>query len=85
MVSLIKFPLKVTNIKLIDLTTGKRIEETGYGFQFPVYEMTDDQLKDAVEKLLNDEEIISKWKMASKRIQIEKRYNAAVEYIFNYA
>lgn len=68
-------------IKLWNL--GSRIQETGYGYNLPIYDYTDDQLKNALTNLINDENIKSKWKKASERIQKDKNYNEAIDYIFN--
>ena len=54
------------------------------GFTFPVRDYTDEQLKGAIEKILTDESIRVKWKKMSERIQRDKNYNEAMDFIFNY-
>lgn len=66
------------------INNGRRVEETGMGFTFPVYEYTEEELKGAVEKILNDQSIRARWKKMSERIQRDQNYNEAIDYIFNY-
>jgi UDP:flavonoid glycosyltransferase YjiC (YdhE family) len=77
-------PTMILPVFVDQICNGKRVEETGYGFNLPIYEYTDDQLKDCVEKLLNDENLRKKWKLASERIQREQNHNQAIEFIYNY-
>lgn len=47
---------------------AQRIEEKGYGIRLNTYRFTEQQLLDAVEKLMNDEEMKERLQTAAKRI-----------------
>lgn len=44
-----------------------------------VMNFTFDELKEKIDKLLNDENLIKRWKNASKRIQKENRIYSVIE------
>lgn len=77
-------PCVLLTVFVDQINNGTRIEETGMGFSFPVHEYTDEQLKGAVDRILNDQSIRAKWKKMSERIKKEQNYNEVMEYIFNY-
>ena len=50
---------------------AQRVEEKGYGIRLNPYECTENELLNAIEKLLNDKELKEKLKKISERIQTE--------------
>ena len=56
---------------------AQRIQETGYGVRIQPYDFTEQQLVDAVEKLMNDPEIANKMKAAKERIANSNRREEA--------
>ena len=60
---------------------AQRIEETGFGIRLNPFEWTEQQLLDAIEKLLNDNELAFKMKEISERIKADMESNELVEAI----
>ena len=71
-------------IKSDQITNSVRLEETGYGYRMDVMKFTFDELKEKINKILNDENLIKKLKTTSKRIQSENRIYSVVDKIVDY-
>lgn len=50
---------------------AQRIDETGFGIRLNPFECTEQELLDAIEKLLNDNELTLKMKNISERIKAD--------------
>ena len=50
---------------------AQRIDETGFGIRLNPFECTEQELLDAIEKLLNDNELALKMKNISQRIKAD--------------
>lgn len=59
---------------------AQRIDETGYGIRLDTHAFTDDQLLEAIEKLLNDSLLSEKLKAAQTRMaQSNSKENACIQ------
>ena len=45
-----------------------RIQETGMGRQLKAFDCTKEQLQEAIESILNDEQLVKRWKQASGKV-----------------
>lgn len=63
------------------LNSAQRIAETGYGRRLDPYEFTSEQLIEAVDELLADEQLKSKMLKASRRILNSNKHQQLAELI----
>uniref|UniRef100_A0AAN0N6H0 UDP-glycosyltransferase n=1 Tax=Polyphagotarsonemus latus TaxID=1204166 RepID=A0AAN0N6H0_9ACAR len=61
------------------VNNAKRIEETGFGFQMNLLSYTDEELKDKIEKVLNNDTLIEKTKKVGQRIRKENSLEVSVK------
>ncbi|KAH9393414.1 hypothetical protein TYRP_021753 [Tyrophagus putrescentiae] len=74
-------PMLVLPVSGDHLDNAQRIEEKGYGLRLPPHDFTEEQLTQAVKKLLTDQELISKARVAGERIQAAQSKVRAAERI----
>ncbi|KAJ6225715.1 hypothetical protein RDWZM_004260 [Blomia tropicalis] len=67
-------PMIILPIFVDQFDNAQRLHETGYGIRLDVTKFTSKELIDAIETILNDHEMTVKYKIASKRIQMENRH-----------
>ena len=60
---------------------AQRVHEKGYGIRIEPYRFDEQELLDAIEKLINDQELKSRLKVAAKRIQSSNSKEKACERI----
>lgn len=66
------------------INNAVRLEETNYGYQLDLLTCTEEQLADRLNKILNDEKLRTKLRIASERIQKENRIVSVVHKIADY-
>ena len=69
----------VMGLKGDQLDNSARIDEKGYGIRINPNEFADQELLDAIERGLNDKELIAKVQAAGKRIEAENSKEKACE------
>lgn len=74
-------PMLVLPVSGDHLDNAQRIEEKGYGLRLPPHDFTEEQLTQAVKKLLTDQELISKARVAGERIRAAQSKVRAAERI----
>ena len=60
---------------------AQRIQELGYGFRFPPYQVTENELLCGIEKILNDKELARRMKSISARMQAADSQSRAADLI----
>ena len=60
---------------------AQRIQELGFGFKFPPYHVTEDELLGAIERILADEDLEREMSRISKRMQNANSQNRAADLI----
>jgi len=77
-------PCIILCVYVDQINNGKRIEELGYGIYYDMSSYTDSQLINAIEKMINDDEIRQKWREASQNTGKNFKIGDAADYVFNY-
>ena len=65
------------------ISNSVRLEETGYGHLMSLVNVNEKELKTKIDDLINNQELRSEWKKASKRIQKDYRIGKVVDHIAN--
>ncbi len=60
---------------------AQRVEEKGFGVRLKPYDFTEQELLDAVDRLLNDRQLNARLKAAARRIETSKSKDRALERI----
>ena len=60
---------------------AQRVAEKGYGARLDTYNFTEQELLDAIERLINDEELKQRLAVAAKRIEASNSKEKACERI----
>ena len=60
---------------------AQRVHETGYGIRLEPYKFTEQEMIDAIDKLLNDKQLHQKLSTASKRIKSQNRHQLLADKI----
>lgn len=63
---------------------GARLEETGLGRCLDAYKCTKQQLEKAIDSILNNEELIRRYKRASTRIQKDNGMQPIIDEIIHF-
>jgi len=71
----------VLPLMIDQLDNGQRIEETGLGIQFQPYHVTEEQLLQGIEDILEDEILERRMNSIGKRIQAARNQESAAIYV----
>lgn len=66
------------------INNGVRIEETGWGYQLDILHFTEEQLRDRLERIVNDQELRLRYKKASEKIRADDKITKVADRIAGY-
>ncbi|XP_054152694.1 NDP-glycosyltransferase YjiC-like [Oppia nitens] len=77
-------PMIVLPLAADQFDNAQRLQDKGFGIRLDTYKCTDEELLTAIEKLLNDNELIEKLQKISQRIQSDNSLEKFPQILDNY-